>query len=101
MTSVGMGRPLECIFCRRIAGSDKLAALPVCLHCKTTYEIIAQALGNQSMVLFVCKECGFRCDVPGVVKYESVNGTMQGTVEVDSTHNHCQNCGASSKPGKA
>lgn len=87
----------QCVFCKQHTEEGHLAKLPCCDHCKRTFELIKGALDNESKVLFVCKACDFKCDVPGVIKWERVGDDMRAMVEVDSQHNYCQNCGEPSK----
>lgn len=91
----------QCVFCRQHTEQGTLAKLPCCDHCKRTFELIKGALDHESTVLFVCTECGYKCDVPGVIKWQHDGDDMRGVVEVDSTHNYCQNCGEPSKRRKA
>lgn len=50
-----------------------------------------------SVLGFQCSECGFTCDVPGMIESVTVNDKVEHTIKVDSQHKFCQSCGKPSR----
>ena len=92
----------ECYLCTHTPtdhGIHGLDDIELCDECRTKFVYLRYlADPNQGSVLgFECKQCGFQCDVPGVIETEIKGSEATFVVRVDQQHNFCQACGAPSK----
>ena len=92
----------ECYLCGHVVtphGIHGLDEIGLCDDCRNKFvylRYLADPLSG-SVLGFECKQCGFTCDVPGVIESEMVDGEMVHTVRVDKQHKYCQSCGASAR----
>jgi hypothetical protein len=91
-----------CYFCAtevtRPHGIHACEEFDLCGECRSKFiclNYFADQVGTQ-VLGFECQECGFTCDVPGLVEFDKER--KEFVVRVDAKHNFCQSCGAPSKP---
>jgi len=93
----------ECYLCGgegKQHGIHGLDEVELCGECRNKFiylRYLADPVSG-SVMGFTCSECGFECDVPGMMEcVTDDDGEMTFITKIDTQHNFCQSCGAQSK----